>query len=476
MTSNRHLCFANRGIARRTWIVKTSAIAVLLILLACWNTSTTAAEAYLWKAATSTVITPDDPVWMAGYSSRNRPSDEATQDLYAKVLAVEDAAGSRLVIVTTDLVGITEPMRQAVQQQALDRFELPPAALLMNASHTHSGPEVRIDRLRLEEREGAWIERAEQYVRETTDRIVAAIGQALAKLEPARLSYTSARCGFAMNRRLVTDSGVRGRPNPDGPVDHSVPVLRVDSADGEKLRAVVFGYAHNTVLGFYDLNGDYAGWAQHYLQEAHPDLTALLVIGCAGDQNPYPRRTHELAQQHGRTLSNSVEAALNAQSKSLDGPLRTALETTSLSFAKGPGRAELHQQAESKSVALQRHARRLLRHFDKGDGFIKEYAYPVHVARFGDDLTLVGLAGETVVDDSLRLKLELAGPSVWVADYCNALPTYIPSLRVLREGGYECGDHRRYTNFAAPFDESIERRIISKDHRLNEQLGGKRTD
>ncbi len=451
---------------------------MLLLLLACWNTSAKAAEVYLWKAAaTSTVITPDGPVWMAGYSSRNRPSDEATQDLYAKVLAVEDAAGSRLVIVTTDLVGITEPMRRAVQQQALDRFELPPAALLMNASHTHSGPEVRIDRLRLEEREGAWIERAEHYVRETTDRIVAAIGQALAKLEPARLSYTSARCGFAMNRRLVTASGVRGRPNPDGPVDHSVPVLRVDSADGKKLRAVVFGYAcHNTVLGFYDLNGDYAGWAQHYLQEAHPDMTALFVIGCGGDQNPYPRRTHELAQQHGRTLANSVEAALDAQSKPLVGPLRTALETTSLSFAKGPSRAELHKQAESRSVALQRHARRLLRQLDEGDGFIKEYAYPVQVARFGDGLTLVGLAGETVVDYSLRLKRELAGPSVWVAGYCNALPTYIPSLRVLREGGYEGGDHRRYTNFTAPFDESIERRIIGKVHQLNKQLGGKRTD
>jgi len=50
------------------------------------------------------------------------------------------------------------------------------------------------------------------------------------------------------------------------------------------------------------------------------------------------------------------------------------------------------------------------------------------------------------------------------------LPTYIPSLRVLREGGYEGGDHRRYTNFAAPFDESIEQRIVGKVHELNKRL------
>ena len=218
----------------RTWIVKTSAIAALLALLASGNTCTEAAEAYSWKAAaTSTVITPDAPVWMAGYSSRNRPSVDATQALYAKVLAVEDKAGSRLVIVTTDLVGITEPMRKAVQQQVLDRFGLTPAALLMNASHTHSGPEVRIDRLRLEERENGWIERAERYVQNTTDRIVTAIGQALATLEPARLElHVSARCGFAMNRRLVTTSGVRGQQNAGGHrAGHSVtPCCSIDSS------------------------------------------------------------------------------------------------------------------------------------------------------------------------------------------------------------------------------------------------------
>ena len=59
-----------------------------------------------------------------------------------------------------------------------------------------------------------------------------------------------------------------------------------------------------------------------------------------------------------------------------------------------------------------------------------------------------------------------------VFGYCNALPTYIPSMRVLHEGGYEGGDHRRYTNFAAPFDESIEQRIVGKVHELNKRLGG----
>jgi len=131
-----------------------------------------------------------------------------------------------------------------------------------------------------DERDIAWIERADQYVRETNAKIVSAIGEALKRLEPARLSYTHARCGFAMNRRCVTAAGVRNGTNPDGPVDHCVPVLRVDSIDNKVLRAVVFGCAcHNTVLSTYDLNGDYAGWAQHFLQEAQPILESTRIGG-----------------------------------------------------------------------------------------------------------------------------------------------------------------------------------------------------
>ena len=453
----------------------TSTIIVVLATWACSFATTMAAEAPEWLAgAASVVITPDGPIWMAGYSSRDQPSQAVSQDLYAKILVVQDEAGARFVIVTADLVGITDPMRADVDRQVKQRYDLEPSAVFMNASHTHSGPEVRIDRMRIEEREIEWIDRAGQYVQATTGKIVSAIGEALDQLKPARLSYAHARCGFAMNRRRVTDTGVRGGPNPEGPVDHSIPVLRVDSADEKALRAVVFGYAcHNTVLGTYDLNGDYAGWAQHFLQESHPDTVALFMAGCGADQNPYPRRTPELAKQHGRSLANSVEAALMTTGKPLGGPLRTAIEIAPLPFAKGPTRAELREQAKSNNIWQRRYAQRLLRQLDEDGGFIQQYAYPVQLARIGSDLTLIGLAGEVVVDYSLRLKRELAGPAVWVAGYCNALPTYIPSLRVLREGGYEGGDHRRYTNFAAPFDESIERRIVGKVHELDQRLGGK---
>src|SRR5207244_3695962 len=93
-------------------------------------------------------------------------------------------------------------------------------------------------------------------------RMVEVIEAALADRKPARLSFGSGTARFAINRRQPTPRGFVGGTNPEGPVDHSVPVLKVEGADG-RLRAAVFGYAcHNTTLQFHRWCGDYAGFAQ----------------------------------------------------------------------------------------------------------------------------------------------------------------------------------------------------------------------
>src|SRR5581483_8847729 len=141
-----------------------------------------------------------------------------------------------------------------------------------------------------------------------------------------------------------------------GPVDHDVPVLRVDNRDG-KARAVLFAYAcHNTTLSFYRFCGDYAGYAQQYLEENHPGAVALFMMGCGGDQNPYPRGQLEHAQIHGRTLAMAVEAALLPAAKPVRGPLRTALDEVTLDFIPPPGRDELLRRKESADPAERRKA------------------------------------------------------------------------------------------------------------------------
>src|SRR5262249_8894705 len=156
---------------------------------------------------------------------------------------------------------------------------------------------------------------------------------------PARVSCSHARAGFAMNRRLPRPNGEpTNSPNPDGPVDHDVPVLRVDAADGS-LRAILFGYAcHNTTLTqmWSQYCGDSAGYAQQFLEAASPGALALFLTGCGGDQNPYPRGTLPLAQAHGRTLATAVEAALGTRMKPLTGAIQSAYAEIELRYASVP--------------------------------------------------------------------------------------------------------------------------------------------
>ncbi len=427
-----------------------------------------------WKAGVATVvITPEHSLWMAGYAARKKPSEGKVQELFAKALALEDATGTRLVIVTLDLIGIPRSLRDHVAKQVREKHGLPRASLLLNASHTHCGPVVRSGGSVMYDLPAEQPERIDQYVAGLQEKLVALVGRALADLAPARLGHRHARCGFAMNRRLPTAKGFQNSPFPDGPVDHEVPVLRVESPDG-KLRAVLFGYAcHNTTLSFHQFSGDYAGYAQEYLEEAHPGAKALFVTGCGGDQNPYPRGTLEQAKQHGRALANAVEAALLPKARPVRGPLRSVWEEVTLDFAPPPGRDAWLQLLESADALDRRRAKHFLAELEKHGKVRSTYDYPIQVVQFGGDLTLIALAGEVVVDYSLRLKRELPGVPLWVAAYSNDVFGYVPSARVLKEGGYEGGGAMRFTPLPGPFAPTVEERIVEKVHALVRRARGK---
>lgn len=426
-----------------------------------------------WKAGVATaVITPERSMWMAGYAARNKPSEGKIHDLHAKALALEDAGGTRLVLVTLDLIGIPREFRDRVVKDVGARYELAPASLLLNVSHTHSGPELRDWR-----GTQAWdlppeqIELGRQYSDALFGKVVELVGRALDALAPAQLTYTHGRSGVAMNRRLLTTNGYVIAPNADGPVDHDVPVLQVTGPDG-KTKALVFGYAcHNTTLSDYEFCGDYAGFAQEYVEEKHPGTVAMFVEGCGADQNPTPRRTVDLAKQHGRAVANAVEAALVAKLRPVQGPLRLAVGEATLELEPPASMEELKQQTQSKDKYQKRYAEEMIRELDGPGRRSNTYPYLVQVVQFGKDLTMVALAGEVVVDYSLRIKSELPGSPVWVAGYSNDVFGYVPSKRVLQEGGYEArGAVLYYGTTMTPFASSVEDFIVGKVQELVRQV------
>lgn len=421
-----------------------------------------------WRAGVASVpITPQEPIWLAGYGSRKRPSGEVLQDIHAKAVALEDETGAVTVLVTIDLLGFSRRLSDQVAERAWREFGLSRDRLGLNFSHTHSGP-VTGDVLRpaypLEE---GHLRVVRRYTRWVLDEIVKVIGQSMERLSPARLSFGQGSAGFAVNRRRLR-TGKRHLP---GPVDHDVPVLAVRGVDGG-LRAVVFGYAcHATVLSDYQINGDWPGFAQDSLQEKHPGATALFVTGCGADANPLPRRSVQLAKHYGQILAYAVNLVLDGEMATVQGPLNSVFERVEIPFSKPPTRRELEARVSRETGIRKRHAQFLLDRIE-GEGRLPgSYPYPIQVWQFGNGLTLIHLAGEVVVDYSLRLKEIHGWDTVWVAGYSNEVFAYIPSLRVLKEGGYEGAGAMVPYGQSGPFGAPVEEIIVEKVEELVKRAG-----
>lgn len=414
-----------------------------------------------WKAGVAkVVITPTEPIWMAGFGSRTKPSEGVRQDIYVRALALQDERGKTSVVVTLDLAGIEREMSVAIADQCRTRFGVTRDRLILNVSHTHSGPVAGLALMPIYNLSPQQLDVVRRYTSSLIEKTVGAVGTAIQNLAPATVGFGQGLAGIAVNRRRVR---LRSLP---GPVDPDVPVLSVRDAGG-KLQAVAVGYAaHATTLSDYLINGDWPGFALEEIEKAQPGATALFIQGCGGDANALPRRDEELSRNYGKILAAAVAEVLRGKMAPLSGPLEAVYEQVDVPFHQPPGRTELEQRLNDKNNYIRQHAKRLLSDLDRDGRLPASYSYPVQVWQFGRGLKLIALGGEVVVDYSLRLKQEYGFDQTWVAGYCNDILAYIPSRRVLKEGGYEGGDSMIYFGRPGPFGAAVEEIIVEKVHDL----------
>jgi hypothetical protein len=405
-------------------------------------------------------ITPQVPFWLSGYAARTNPALRVNSPLWAKALALQDQTGARVVIVTTDLIGLPREISTAAAVRIQKECSLPREDVFFNSSHTHAGPVIWPNLRVMFDLNPADQEAAIAYAQRLATDLADLASEALGQLEPARLEFGLGRADYAINRRQPATDGIRLGENPAGPVDHDVPVLRIEDPRGN-LRAVLFGYAcHNTTLvgNNYEIDGDYAGAAQHALEQDHPGITALFLMLCGGDQNPSPRGTLQLAREHGRTLAAAVTATLKGELKPVEPALKASYREITLEFAPHT-RETFETEAQSDHIFRQRRARLMLEAYAEGKP-VRDVVYPIQAIRLGTDLALLGLGGEVVVDYGLNLKKEYGADRLLVAGYCNDVMCYIPTARILREGGYEPVDSMIYYGQPGPLADSVETTIL----------------
>ncbi len=423
---------------------------------------TTSSDTYLVGVAGED-ITPPVGIYLAGFAARTEPSTAVYHPLKANATAIDDGSDP-LIIASAEILGFYEHTEE-VRSRISALTGIAPANVVLSGSHTHCGPCIReMDRHRHGDLD-------EDYIERLLDSVTRCAETAWKTRSTARLRFGLGHCDIAVSRRKPDGKGgVEWKPDAGAPHDHEVPVLVVESPEGE-LRSVIFSYAcHPTSRSGTLIGGDYVCFACDHVESSYPGTTSFFLQGCAGDQKTRPvdpasetfvPRSVDEIRDIGVDLGKSVVRTL--ASGGLDqvtGPIsvsQTILNLDTEPIDMGLVKAGLNDN----QAFVQAWARHLLDSVENDAPVATNIPFEIQTVRFGNSLAVVTLAGEMTVEHGLRLKREV-GPhfgNVLVLAYTNDIVGYVPVRRQIPEGGYEVWSSQQYWKRTGPYVADTEDRI-----------------
>jgi putative membrane-bound dehydrogenase-like protein len=442
---------------RNSWLVpRVLPLAFAVANLMAAPSSAATGDSHYAVGVAKVDITPAYPIRLNGFGFRRAESEGITQRIWAKAIAIGTDDEKPLVLIAIDSCGIRSLMVEEVAKRLRNKAGIDRDHIAVTFTHSHTTPKVNgaCDTIFSSPIPPQHQQHIDRYTRELTDALEHVALAALADRQPARLEWAIGSVGFAKNRRT-----------PGGPVDHSLPMLVVRSAESDTVRAIYVTYAcHCVTLSNNKVSGDWAGYAQEAIERNHPGAVALVSIGCGSDSNPDPADTGgniAAAAEQGAQIAQEVERLLAGELRPLSGKATATLEMIDLPLNERPTRAELIVLAATDEPAAY-NAKFQLAKLDRGERLLTAIEYPIQTWSFGNSLAMVFLAGEVCVDYSLRLKELLDVDRIWLHSYANDFCCYIPSERLLREGGYGGGSEAVYFALPTTLAAGLENKIITE--------------
>ncbi len=401
-------------------------------------------------------ITPPDGIPMAGYYA-TRLAEGIHDDLHAKAIVFEQD-GARAALVALDLVSLARPTIEEARRAIARTTGVPAAAVMISATHSHTGPLLQSDSTR-NSAYGGDTDLARTYTQTLPAKIAEAVRLAEAALAPAKLSAATGReDSLPFNRRFVMRDGSVGwnpgklNPNivrPAGPVDPAVPVVYAESPAGQPLATYVNFAMHLDTVGGLKFSADYPHTLARLLgQVKSPDMLTLFTIGCAGDVNHVNVATKDPQKGYGEAARlGTVLAGEVIKSYARLAPVATEAPRVRSAMVPLP-LAPIAEGDLDKARAL------IARIGGKADPKFLEKVWAfkvldvfgrtgrpleveVQVITLGRDLAWVSLPGEVFAELGLAIKAGSPFKHTILAELANGSIGYIPTSRGYDEGNYE---------------------------------------
>lgn len=363
-------------------------------------------------------ITPPVGVTLWGYAPR--ASTWIEHPLRAEALACE-SNGRGWILISADVGGFSLPLTDAIREEVALSTGLPSSAVMVTATHTHSGPHVT---------DALWCERSEMesaYFVALRERLVAVAGKAWQNRADGEFVHGQATApDFASNRRAQNPDGTwtnvwsdpEGKNN--GYYDPTIDLLGVRRPDGSLDALMVNFGCHPVTYGqkAQGISADYVGYMKDALEAMGVAKTVLFTV--SGHANVDPRNCCQTSQDVVRHLGEDL-AAIVAQG------------ITDLTPVSGTGVSALHEPWSFQTTwNLEGRMAIYFPHINAGE----TVATAISCVAAGD-CVLLGLPGETVSEYRKKFAARSPFGITLLISLANDFIGYLPTDEIIEQGAYE---------------------------------------
>jgi neutral ceramidase len=417
-------------------------------------------------------LDPPVGIAMAGYRRRTGHSTGIHDDLSASALVISDGT-RKAAIVSVEVLALGIRICDSIAEQVAAHTDIPPEAVMVCATHTHSGPHFNIFATPRGGSSADASGRDLDWERGLPDRIARAVVEANTQLRPAAVAVAGTQFGLGTNRRLMrADGTIQLAPNYAGAVDHELKVLGLFATmRGPGAIAFMLNYpCHGVVLCEDNLlySRDWPGFAIDALQESTTSAgrspIALFTQGAGGNIDPVRRGDFSTGREWGRAAASLANGALARAARTGSAPVvarrvpvlmklrdlsarlaiaRANAQQTELALKNHAGVGGIQQKRltdqhllslrELAAVEALEDANRRDRRVDQGAGELRTHMTLLAMG----ELALVGVPGELFAELGIVIKANPYFPHTLVLGYCNDLVGYIPTREAYEVGGYE---------------------------------------
>jgi len=420
-------------------------------------------------------ITPESRMPMRGYAVRKDLFDRVHDPLTFTGLVLEEG-DRRAFIGAVDLVSMPGDGSLPELLERIGKIVgCPPDCVMLNASHTHGGPNVSRSQRAEPDPHGDLCESYKQLI---YDRITGAAERAVADLREGTLRFGEGTTDLPISRRLERDGRILHAPAPGAPTDPRTHLLALHDAEGA-LAAVGFKVSCHSVATAWQhqITADYPGaWRDAFSQAFAGRVTPFFLQGAGADTRP--RQTadgdqwravpHDELPEIARGLLAECLVTLAGPAMQPVGPLLLSGKIQPVEVPCEPlyGRREQFEELLAGGDERQRrYAEKCLALLDEGQPVPDHATVHVQTLWLTEDLALVGLDVEPLCALGFAVEKALAPARVVLLGYNNGSCCYLPTSAEIARGGYEAESYLGKP-WTGPLGPGIEESIIAGLTRL----------